>query len=170
MWATHSGYIVVCLKSKKKSNKIRQSSGKRSGILIKLADTHTHAYLWTHGRFNFDWKETFCFNHVRHTRSYKHQISPSDFKILSTATSEARFTYSLTPFHILLNSLIIHDENTKKNHNCVVSNLYVIEISLDLHKFKFDFLDFHNVFLKITSPTNLLDRSFFISASCSYFK
>jgi hypothetical protein len=32
--------------------------------------THTHAYLWTHGCFTFDCKETFCFNHVRHTRSY----------------------------------------------------------------------------------------------------
>jgi hypothetical protein len=30
-------------------------------------------------------------------------------------------------------SLIIHEENTKKNHNRVVS-LYVIKISLDLHK------------------------------------
>ena len=29
--------------------------------------------------------------------------------------------------------LIIHEENTKKNHKRVVS-LYVIEISLDLHK------------------------------------
>jgi hypothetical protein len=31
------------------------------------------------------------------------------------------------------NSLIIHEENTKKNHKRFVS-LYVIEISLDLHK------------------------------------
>ena len=31
------------------------------------------------------------------------------------------------------NSLIIYEENTKKNHKRVVS-LYVIEISLDLHK------------------------------------
>ena len=31
------------------------------------------------------------------------------------------------------NSLIIHEENTKKNHKRVVC-LYVIEISLDLHK------------------------------------
>ena len=30
------------------------------------------------------------------------------------------------------NSLIIHEENTKKNHKRV--SLYVIEISLDLHK------------------------------------
>jgi hypothetical protein len=30
------------------------------------------------------------------------------------------------------NSLIIHEQNTKKNHKRVVS-LYVIEISLDLH-------------------------------------
>jgi Zn-finger protein len=31
------------------------------------------------------------------------------------------------------NSLIIHEENTKKNHKLVVS-LYVIEIPFDLHK------------------------------------
>ena len=31
------------------------------------------------------------------------------------------------------NALIIHKENTKKNHKRVVS-LYVIEISLDLYK------------------------------------
>jgi hypothetical protein len=35
-------------------------------------------------------------------------------------------------FHVTF-SLIIHEENTKKNHKRVVS-LYVIEISLDLHK------------------------------------
>jgi hypothetical protein len=33
----------------------------------------------------------------------------------------------------LLNSLIIHEEKTKKNYKRVAS-LYVIEISLDLHK------------------------------------
>ena len=38
---------------------------------------------------------------------------------------------------------------TQRNTKCVVS-LYVIEISLDLHTY----------FLKITSPMNLLDRSF----------
>jgi hypothetical protein len=31
------------------------------------------------------------------------------------------------------NSLIIHEENTKKNHKCVVS-VYVIQIHVDLHK------------------------------------
>ena len=37
-------------------------------------------------------------------------------------------------FHVTFkNSLIIHEENTNKNHKRVVS-LYVIEISLDLHK------------------------------------
>jgi hypothetical protein len=35
-------------------------------------------------------------------------------------------------FHVTF-SLIIHEENTNKNHKRVVS-LYVIEISLDLHK------------------------------------
>ena len=33
----------------------------------------------------------------------------------------------------LKNSLIIHEENTKKNHKCVVS-VYVIQIHVDLHK------------------------------------
>jgi hypothetical protein len=32
-----------------------------------------------------------------------------------------------------VNALVIDEENTKKNHKRVVS-LYVIEISLDLHK------------------------------------
>jgi hypothetical protein len=36
--------------------------------------------------------------------------------------------------HFLLkNSLIIHEENTKKNHKRVVS-VYVIQIHVDLHK------------------------------------
>ena len=45
--------------------------------------------------------------------------------------------------------LVIHEENTKKNHKCVVS-LYVIEISLDLHlfNFNFDFLDLQKVFFE----------------------
>jgi hypothetical protein len=34
---------------------------------------------------------------------------------------------------VLKNSLIIHDENTKKNHKRVVS-VYVIQIHVDLHK------------------------------------
>ena len=50
------------------------------------------------------------------------------------------------------NSLIMHEENTKKNNKRVVS-LHVIEISLDLPiNFTFDYLDF----LKVTSPMNLL--------------
>jgi hypothetical protein len=36
-------------------------------------------------------------------------------------------------YHILKNSLIIHEENTKKNHKRVVS-VYVIQIHVDLHK------------------------------------
>jgi hypothetical protein len=39
-----------------------------------------------------------------------------------------RYTYSL-----LKNSLIIHEENTKKNRKRVVS-VYVIQIHVDLHK------------------------------------
>jgi hypothetical protein len=46
------------------------------------------------------------------------------------------------------NSLVIHEENIKKNHKRVVS-LYVIEISRDLHElYPFDFLDLHNVFFE----------------------
>jgi hypothetical protein len=37
--------------------------------------------------------------------------------------------------HYLKNSLIIHEENTKKNHKRVVS-VYVIQIHVDLHKLK----------------------------------
>jgi hypothetical protein len=36
-------------------------------------------------------------------------------------------------YHCLKNSLIIHEENTKKNHKRVVS-VYVIQIHFDLHK------------------------------------
>ena len=60
------------------------------------------------------------------------------------------------------NLLIIDEENTKKNHKRVVS-LYVIEISLDLHKLlSLIFSTYTTYFLKITSPMNLLllDRSF----------
>ena len=38
-----------------------------------------------------------------------------------------------TLYKTLKNSLIIHEENTKKNHKRVVS-VYVIQIHLDLHK------------------------------------
>jgi hypothetical protein len=58
------------------------------------------------------------------------------------------------------NSLIIHEENTKKNHKRVVSS-YVIEISLDLINFNFDFLDLHNVFFENYFANELtIDRSF----------
>jgi hypothetical protein len=46
---------------------------------------------------------------------------------LSNLKCDTRTTY------LLQNSLIIHEENTKKNHKRVES-LFVIEISLDLHK------------------------------------
>ena len=36
-------------------------------------------------------------------------------------------------YNFLKNSLIIHEENTKKNHKRVVS-VYVIQIHVDLHK------------------------------------
>jgi hypothetical protein len=48
------------------------------------------------------------------------------------ALTQLEFIFSVKkPF--FKNALIIHEENTKKNHKRVVS-LYVIEISLDLHK------------------------------------
>jgi hypothetical protein len=47
-------------------------------MLVKHADTYTHAYLWTHGCFTFDWKERFCFNHVRHTRSSLGPVVPAE--------------------------------------------------------------------------------------------
>jgi hypothetical protein len=37
------------------------------------------------------------------------------------------------PYIYLKNSLIIHEENTNKNHKRVVS-VYVIQIHVDLHK------------------------------------
>ena len=36
-------------------------------------------------------------------------------------------------YMVLKNSLIIHEENTKKNHKRVVS-VYVIQVHVDLHK------------------------------------
>ena len=65
------------------------------------------------------------------------------------------------------NSLIIHEENTKKNHKRVVS-LYVIEISLDLHKLNFAFLDLHldNVFFENYFANALLDRWFLKQSAC----
>ena len=38
-----------------------------------------------------------------------------------------------TLYKTLKNSLIIHEENTKKNHKRIVS-VYVIQIHVDLHK------------------------------------
>jgi hypothetical protein len=75
--------------------------------------------------------------------------------------SKLREKSSYYTYFKIINSLIIHEENTKKNHKRVVS-LYVIEVSLYLHKlFNFDFLDLCTTyFLKITSLMNLLDRSF----------
>jgi hypothetical protein len=48
------------------------------------------------------------------------------------------FTYiafipKICMYYLLKNSLIIHEENTKKNHKRVVS-VYVIQIHVDLHK------------------------------------
>ena len=41
--------------------------------------------------------------------------------------------YNTIQYNTLKNSLIIHEENTKKNHKRVVS-VYVIQIHVDLHK------------------------------------
>ena len=56
----------------------------------------------------------------------------------------------------------MYNENTKKNHKCVVS-LYVIVIPLDLNNFNFDFLDLHNVFFE-NYFTNELTRSIVFEA------
>jgi hypothetical protein len=45
----------------------------------------------------------------------------------------------------LKNSLIIHEENTKKNHKRVVS-VYVIQFMLIYINFNFDFLGLDNVY------------------------
>ena len=42
-----------------------------------------------------------------------------------------RFSFIPSLYTVLKNSLIIHEENTKKNHKRVV---YVIQIHVDLHK------------------------------------
>jgi hypothetical protein len=39
-------------------------------IIQRYDSLPTRISAWTHGCFTLDWKETFCFNHVRHTRSY----------------------------------------------------------------------------------------------------
>jgi hypothetical protein len=44
-----------------------------------------------------------------------------------------RLSFLLSVGYKTFKNSIIHEENTKKNHKSVVS-LYVIEISLDLHK------------------------------------
>jgi hypothetical protein len=50
-------------------------------------------------------------------------------------STKKRIQYCVTigMYLILKNSLIIHEENTKKNHKRVVS-VYVIQIHVDLHK------------------------------------
>jgi hypothetical protein len=71
------------------------------------------------------------------------------FKLVKTFASDLYLTYTNSRLRLefvyqikigclcfnyyFKNSLIINEENTKKNHKRVVS-LYVIEISVDLHK------------------------------------
>ena len=51
----------------------------------------------------------------------------------TTASNNNFFGCKFDPKKLLKNSLIIHEENTKKNHKRVVS-VYVIQIHVDLHK------------------------------------
>jgi hypothetical protein len=53
--------------------------------------------------------------------------------LLTTRLMTVTDLLQVVPTRILKNSLIIHEENTKKNHKRVVS-VYVIQIHVDLHK------------------------------------
>jgi hypothetical protein len=56
----------------------------------------------------------------------------------------------------LKNSLIIHEENTKKNHKRVVS-VYVIQIHVDLHKlYEFESLNDESFFKQFTTFASVL--------------
>jgi hypothetical protein len=57
------------------------------------------------------------------------------YKKASKRAKISNKTCELTLLLLLKNSLIIHEENTKKNHKRVVS-VYVIQIHVDLHKLK----------------------------------
>jgi hypothetical protein len=65
---------------------------------------------------------------------------------MSTLLYFDRYIY-IYIYIFLKNSLIIQEENTKKNHKRVVS-LYVIKNHVNLHKFRFDFLGLDKVYLK----------------------
>ena len=56
-------------------------------------------------------------------------------------------------FYFLKNSLIIHEENTKKNHKRIVS-VYVIQIPLIYINFNFDFLGVDNVYFENNFANN----------------
>jgi hypothetical protein len=70
---------------------------------------------------------------TKHSKTIKHSrfalVFHTVFSCLGPLMkhSNSLFTYNLK------NSLIIHEENTKKNHKRVVS-VYVIQIHVDLHK------------------------------------
>jgi hypothetical protein len=57
-------------------------------------------------------------------------VSKKNFKQIPSQLEEHNIR---TQYQHLKNSLIIHEENTKKNHKRVVS-VYVIQIHVDLHK------------------------------------
>jgi hypothetical protein len=64
----------------------------------------------------------------------KYVLGPHLFYWTKTMWVSSFMTFmNIVLYQIFKNSLIIHEENTKKNHKRVVS-LYVIKISLDLHK------------------------------------
>ena len=56
-----------------------------------------------------------------------------DIFINFNTQTPSSYIQNVCHFCLLKNSLIIHEENTKKNHKRVVS-VYVIQIHVDLHK------------------------------------
>ena len=60
-------------------------------------------------------------------------MDPKGGSLLGFFAAEKFTILSVFFYNCLKNSLIIHDENTKKNHKRVVS-VYVIQIHVDLHK------------------------------------
>ena len=71
------------------------------------------------------------------SRAQQITLKPNIIKVKKLLDNVSLFT--------LKNSLIIHEENTKKNHKRVVS-VYVIQIHVIYINFNFDFLGLDNVY------------------------
>jgi hypothetical protein len=77
-------------------------------------------------------QSTIQYGKTRHRTAAKHHA------VRQNTIQYGKAQYSTAKHHTvqqstLKNSLIIHEENTKKNHKRVVS-VYVIQIHVDLHK------------------------------------